>query len=358
MPQVGKRPLSPGSRPKQVGPTRGAAAPSAAASAILICLLVVLVLRTSLISVNATEGGRWRWHQASPVPQARSEVSVAGDGKYIYFLGGFAAGPNIEEPSLPNGVFRYDPQSDRWTVLPPLSEGLHHAGLVVLDDKLFLIGGYRGTSWEPLADVQVLDLEAGSSWRQASPMPTARGALALTTSNGRIHAIGGHDGEKSLAVHEIYDPASDQWSAAAPIAFPRNHHASAALDRKIYIFGGRDEATAEMDSTEVYDPAADRWDHAAPLPTGRSGVAAAVIDGRAVVFGGETFGARRKTFDEAELYDPQSDSWSSLPAMPHSRHGLGAATIGSRIHVIAGGPTAGLSYSAENSYLERSEGSR
>jgi len=311
----------------------------------LICLAIWAI--ATLGPASATGQSQWQWRQASPVPEARSEVSVAGDGSYVYFLGGFAEGP-----SAPTGMFRYDPESDVWAELPSLSEGRHHAGLAVLDNKLVLIGGYRGTSWEPLADVQILDLKT-RTWRQARPMPTPRGALAVAVLDGKIHAIGGHDGERSLAVHEIYDPVADEWTTAAPIASPRNHHASAVLAGRIYIFGGRDEATAEMDSTEVYAAAADRWDSAAPLPAGRSGIAAAVIDGRAVVFGGETFGAERKTFGEAELYDPQADSWSSLPPMPQSRHGLGAATIGSRIYVIAGGPTAGLSFSAENSYLER-----
>ncbi len=33
----------------------------------------------------------WVWEAAQPVPQARSEVSVATDGRFIYLLGGFAA---------------------------------------------------------------------------------------------------------------------------------------------------------------------------------------------------------------------------------------------------------------------------
>lgn len=319
------------------------------ASARLLCAIGLTLLTAE--AAAATEHAEWQWRDAQPLPEARTEVSVTSDGDFVYLLGGMAAGRGEERASAPTAVFRYDPAADRWSELQPLSEGVHHAGLAYMDGQLFLIGGYSGASGEPLAEVRILDL-ASAEWRRGVPMPSARGALAVAVLDGRIHAVGGRDGSKSVSAHEIYDPASDQWTEAAAIASPRNHHAAAVLNGRLFVFGGRDEETAEMTATEVYNAETDRWDSAPPMPTGRSGIAAAAIEGKAIVFGGETFGANTKTFDEAELYDPELDQWRSLPPMPQSRHGLGAARVGSRIHVIAGGPTPGLSFSSANTYLE------
>jgi N-acetylneuraminic acid mutarotase len=316
-------------------------------------LAASIVLSTFVSQSSAQDAGNWAWRTARPVPEARSEVSVAGDGRFIYLLGGFAAPvPGADRPAAPTDAFRYDPAADSWDRLAPLPEGVNHAGLAALDGKLFVIGGYREATFEPTAAVRILDLAIGE-WGNGASLPTARGALAVAVLDGRIHAIGGHDGTRSLGTHEVYDPATDRWSEAAPLGHPRNHHAAVAMAGILHVFGGRNEATAEMTATEAFDPATGRWRAAAAMPTGRSGIAAAVLDGRAFVFGGETFGSGRKTFDEAESYDPRADSWTTLPPLPTARHGLGAATVGGRIHVLSGGPRAGFSYSAAHEYLER-----
>ena len=301
----------------------------------------------------------WRWSPASPAPQARTEVSVAADERYIYLLGGFApAQAASDQASAPREVFRYEPGSDQWTAMPPLPFGLNHAGLVFLGGRLIIAGAYLEATFQPTGAVWVLDL-GGEGWRPARPMPTRRGALALAVLDGRVHAIGGHDGKSTVAVHEIYDPASDTWTSAAPLQAARNHHAAATIGGEIYVFGGRDEQTSTMTSTEIYDPVANSWRFGAPLPTGRSGIAAAVLDGMAAVFGGEAFrGGKPGTFDNVELYDPAGNSWTALPDMPTPRHGLGAAAVEGRFFVMSGGPQPGFTYSDANEVLQPAPGDR
>ncbi len=97
----------------------------------------------------------------------------------------------------------------------------------------------------------------------------------------------------------MYDPASNTWSARAPIPTPRDHLAAAEEGGRLYVVGGRIDGSyaRNLSANEVYDPAADRWETLEPLPTARSGIAAAVLDGRVFVFGGE---ATSGTFDEVE----------------------------------------------------------
>jgi N-acetylneuraminic acid mutarotase len=122
----------------------------------------------------------------------------------------------------------------------------------------------------------------------------------------------------------------------------REHIAAAVLDGAIHVIGGRSPALGMTGAThEVYDPAANTWTTAAPLPTGRSGSGAAVLAGRIHVLGGEA----NRTFDQNEAYDPATDSWLSFAPLPTPRHGLGVVSLRQAIYVIGGGPQPGDSRS-------------
>src|SRR5260370_13768813 len=68
----------------------------------------------------------------------------------------------------------------------------------------------------------------------------------------------------------------------------RDHMAVVAVAGKIHVIGGRLAGPAERTGQhDVYDPATNSWTSAAPLPTPRSGVAAALYKGMILVLGGE-----------------------------------------------------------------------
>jgi N-acetylneuraminic acid mutarotase len=192
-------------------------------------------------------------------------------------------------------------------------------------------------------------------------MPTPRGAAALAVLDGRIHFIGGNaanadslghehnvgDDNSSVGTHEVYDPATDQWTERASMPTPRNHLGAAVLDGRIHTVAGRVGGNMTLTPHEVYDPATDAWSAAPPVPTGRSGIAVVALAGHLYVFGGES----SRTFDEAERYDPATATWAALPPMPTARHGLGAAVFGTDIHVLSGGPSPGFAFSTAHEVL-------
>ena len=79
------------------------------------------------------------------------------------------------------------------------------------------------------------------------------------------------------------------------------------------------------DSVELYNPASNSWSAAASLITGR-GLATATLlrSGKVLVVGGEARnGGLYETLASAELYDPATNTWSSAgnmsPRRPHGR---------------------------------------
>ncbi|HJS31774.1 MAG TPA: hypothetical protein VJ924_07260, partial [Alphaproteobacteria bacterium] len=129
------------------------------------------------------------WTQAAPLPEARTELSAATDGRTIYVAGGFGSTVGGGR-AAPRRLFAYDAANDRWRPLGDIPQGVNHAGLAVVAGNLYIVGGFRETTFESTAAVHAHDLASGR-WRPAASLPTARGALAVAVHDGKIHAIGG-----------------------------------------------------------------------------------------------------------------------------------------------------------------------
>ena len=113
------------------------------------------------------------------------------------------------------------------------------------------------------------------------------------------------------------------------MSVPRNHTAGGVIEGKFFVVGGR-FGQSSTNVLEIYDPATNTWSAGAPMPTARSGIAAAVVNNELWVFGGEDI----DTFilhAEVEVYNPVSNSWRQLPNMPFPRHGIWASVIGNKI---------------------------
>jgi N-acetylneuraminic acid mutarotase len=128
----------------------------------------------------------------------------------------------------------------------------------------------------------------------------------------------------------------------------RHHAASATVDNKIYVVGGRTVGISprvNINVNEMYDTETEKWTAVEAMPTKRSGIAAAAINISLFFFGGEDL---TRTYGNNEKYDTESGKWTSLESMPTSRHGLAAVSVGNKIFVIGGGSEPGLSVSDVN----------
>jgi N-acetylneuraminic acid mutarotase len=111
-----------------------------------------------------------------------------------------------------------------------------------------------------------------------------------------------------------------------------NHHGVIALDGKLYVFGGADEAGRPTTTSLSYDPTANEWRTLSPEPTPRASPGVAAYDGKIYVLGG--IGARNTPV--LEIYDPASDSWSTGPAMAVARDHFVLEEVGGKL-IAAGG---------------------
>jgi len=66
----------------------------------------------------------------------------------------------------------------------------------------------------------IAPLGAPAQWTSGLPMPTATAGTAVGVINGQIYVVAGQASCDSscppLAITQIYDPATNTWSAGAP----------------------------------------------------------------------------------------------------------------------------------------------
>ncbi|MEE9565504.1 MAG: kelch repeat-containing protein, partial [Nitrosopumilaceae archaeon] len=208
--------------------------------------------------------------------------------------------------------------------------------------EIYVVGGIED-GWIETDSLFIYSQE-NDSWREATNMPTKRGALTAQFIDGVLYAVGGST-RIAMDTNEAYNPETDSWEKKTLMLTARDHLTSAVLGGKMYVIGGRSISLAtNLGTNEVYDPATDSWTSLESMPTPRGGIAAAEIGGSIFVFGGEQTSG---TFSENEQYIP-NEGWFSHKSMPTSRHGLGAAAVDDRIYVIGGGVAPGLSVSNVN----------
>jgi len=184
--------------------------------------------------------------------------------------------PAVSAPAPASGSASPDAGRARtaqaWRPGPDLPVAVSEVAVAVLGTDVHVLGGYRNGRPHSTTHL-VLDTTAGR-WRTAAPLDHIAGAAV----GGRLYAVGGYGGAGPTDAAYSYDPATDRWSAAAPLPSPRAAATAAVLDGRLHVVGGKGPG-GDTGEHDVLDPATGRWSTAAPMPTARDHAAAAVVAG-------------------------------------------------------------------------------
>jgi N-acetylneuraminic acid mutarotase len=319
---------------------------------ILHLAIVIIVFWSSQIYISqfAEAETQYKWETLPDLPTPRSEVASSVIEDQVYVIGGFEGNGKASDK-----VEVFSIKENRWRKAPSLPRPLHHAAAISYNDKIFVLGGYND-GWISVNTVYEFD-SVTEVWSENTRMPQDRAAFTAQIIDGKIYTIGGAkttlvDGRIDFQIvedTEYFDIESGKWNSVAPIPTPREHLASAVVDEKIYVIGGRSlNLQSHVGTNEVYDPDIDSWIMKSPMPTKRGGIAAASVEDMIFVFGGES---ESETFSEVEQYNAVTDEWHEIESIPTARHGLTASEVDRKILAIAGGRIPGLSVSDINEAL-------
>ena len=291
-------------------------------------LVAVAAVATSLA------GGTWVAAPSLPSPRSAHAVTVANGA--IYVLGGPAS----------RNVDRFDGHA--WRTVSKLPGGaLNAPAAVTLAGRVYVLGGFSGTTNGPTSAVRVFD-PGSKKWSTAQPLPAPRGGHAAVVLDGKIHVLGGGNDVSTLADHLVFDPRSNTWTKLAPLPRSEGSVAAVVFGGRIYAIGGR-SGFDDYGDTYVYDAATDSWSKGPRIPP-RGTAGAAVLGNAIYVFGGESQPKGAVLGDVYRLRAGQS-RWERVGRLPHARNYARAVVFRKAIYVVGGSRVPGDVHAAPGSRL-------
>lgn len=212
------------------------------------------------------------WRELPGPARAQGASLVVWNGRLIRVGGLSARNETFDQDenlvSLPD-VAAFDPVAQRWTNLPDLPAPRSSHDSVVIDDRLYVLGGWelagsRKGQWHDAA--WVLDLSRPKPGWKKLPQPFKRRAIAAAAVGETVMVLGGMDdvGDTSREV-DLYDLRSKQWSSGPKLpAGPMNGFGAAACTVGDTIF-----ASTYAGKLLAWQPGDIEWREVAELETKR-----------------------------------------------------------------------------------------
>lgn len=198
------------------------------------------------VLVYSTQEKRWETEQEKPTPVYGAAGTVL-EG-LIYVLGGNnAAG----EPTAIAEV--YIPSEEQWGQIDPLPEALANGLAVTEGGNIFHFGGQGGDGI--VASTYIFD-PSNNLWRPSTPLPEARAGAAGGVLDDKIYVIGGFD-ETGSPTSDcfIFLPESETWESCPSTGAARANAGAAVVSDELYLIGGTSNST----NGEQFDPETGDW---------------------------------------------------------------------------------------------------
>ena len=253
----------------------------------------------SIVEVYDPQTNSWERVADMPTPRASAGASVV-DG-IIYVFGGYNGidnrAVNIKFLDI---VEAYNPQNDAWTKKQDMPTPRIQFGIGTVDGKIYTIGGSIHPLNRKPGDPGRIDLvevyDPGTDiWAKRAKMPTRRDGFGVGVVNNRIYAIGGSgwpqfgNGGPFLTTLEEYTPKINRWQKRGDMPNLRISFSTVSLDGVVYLIGGfvwQDGDPKYLATVDAYNPETEKWSNIPSISTPFAPHGAAAIDGKVYVFGG------------------------------------------------------------------------
>jgi len=238
-----------------------------------------------------------------------------------------------------------EPDTGTWRTAASAPMKRTEVAAAALNDKIYVVGGFEQPGLGNVLNLAITPaLEvydpATDRWTANASMPVGLHHVGIGVVGGRLYVIGGYKQSGLSVWHPVatvyaYDPATDAWTERAPMPTARGALSVTEFGGKLYAIGGYDRK-ANSAAVEVYDPVRDAWTTRAPLPTPRDHLATATASGKVYAIGGRVNGDYHRNLSVTERYDPAADRWTRVADLPTARSGITAAVVDGRIYVFGG----------------------
>lgn len=196
--------------------------------------------------INLKTGGYWEELPSGPGLQG---LVLLANGGQIYRIGGMTAKNEVGQPddlhSL-STVARFDPATKKWTELTALPEGRSSHGAAIVDNKLYVVGGWclegagRNGRWG--LNTLVLDLKAEKpEWKALPNPPLERRAMMVTSCEDKLYVTGGLMSKGGISKEvDVFDTRTQKWTKGPEIpgmVMNGNGLAACQAEKSLYVSG-------------------------------------------------------------------------------------------------------------------------
>jgi N-acetylneuraminic acid mutarotase len=291
-----------------------------------------------------------RWIYADKLVTARSQATLTAlpNGLLLFTGGSDASGPLASAELFD----RTTPYNAIWAPGGTLAEGrMNHTTTALPSGKALIVGGGLASNGNSaLSSVELYD-PAANAFSAAAPLAVARRYHSATLlASGKVLVVGGFNGVNMLNTAVLYDPATNTWSGGGTMAKTRALHTATLLaSGKVLIVGGTEDGGGMPNTAEVYDPATNAWTPAGTITRVRfHHVAGLLGSGKVLIAGGDN---GPSAFDSVEIYDPATNAWTPGPPTSIARQeAIGVMLPSGRFLVVGGVNVAGQVQSSAEQY--------
>lgn len=244
--------------------------------------------------------------------------------KVLLVIGGQA-------PKAIRSVEYYDLREEKWFLAAEMPNRRCRAGLAVLDEKVYAVGGFDGSL--RVRTVEIYE-SATDTWTSGASMIARRSTLGVAVLNDCIYAVGGFDGTTGLNSAEMYDPVTQEWQMIAAMSTCRSSVGVGVVNGLLYVVGGYDGTSRQcLASVERYNTSTNSWTPVAEMTARRSGPGVGVLNNILYAVGGHDGPLVRKS---VEAYNPETNSWRSIADMTYCRRNAGVVAHDGLLYVVGG----------------------
>ena len=193
------------------------------------------------------DGNLSDWYKAGKLPYPVSDFKAIQIDKFIYIIGGFNGSDSINKVTrctIGDGSDE-DYKLCNFEDCKPLPIPMSDCKVLVLANKLYVLGGYQGSDFTALDTVYSAiinnDFSLGE-WVIDKPLPEKLFGSSLVAYANRIFLLGGNNGNK--AIYETYIAPVDnegiigEWVKGSSLSEPCSNIAAIITSLNVYLIGG------------------------------------------------------------------------------------------------------------------------
>ena len=165
---------------------------------------------------------KWRKGPKAPAVMRRGSSTIIGETVYV-------------KSSHSRNVYAFHCNTTQWATLP--QSPYRSSTLTTINSMLTTVGGMDTTSRYKITNKVITHCD--HKWVELyPPMPTERHLAAVLSTTTRVAVMGGRNGVSKLAITEVMDIQTKQWSTASPLPYGISLATTTLCGEILYLMGG------------------------------------------------------------------------------------------------------------------------